>query len=89
MFVMTTLVVILMQIKWGENTLEQKASLWIKQGTLVISLKDIAQAATKKVQEKYDVFMNKIKILLWKSIAEEDTSEDKTSLNNKDKITES
>lgn len=79
MFVITILLVIIMQIKWGENTLEQKASIWIKQGVVAMSLRDAAQGGIDKAQDEYDGFIHKVKFFIWKTFIREESSADKDS----------
>ncbi len=75
MFVITVLLVVVMQIKWGENTLEQKASIWIKQGVVAMSLRDAAQGGIEKAQDEYDGFIHKVKFFIWKTFIREEDKE--------------
>lgn len=65
----TFLLVILLQIRVGDFTLEERATLWAQKSVLIQPLELVAQGATKVVRDSWRRVTGNINTRFWQSVS--------------------
>lgn len=69
--IMTIVIVFFMQIKIGQNTIEQNAYQWIKTSYLVSQLNDVSRGAVVAIREAYQGLSNSMTAKVKKTFKDE------------------
>ena len=72
-FVLTILIVILMQVKVGETTIEEKTLMWIESSPVVLPLQEVVEGGVKVARETWKTVFGNLNSKFFNSVKEKNT----------------
>ena len=66
-FFIAILIIFIMQIKWGETTIEEKSMRWIATSPIVLPLQDVATGGVKAIREFWKTVTSKVNAKFFKN----------------------
>ncbi|MCB0389918.1 MAG: hypothetical protein KDD58_01450 [Bdellovibrionales bacterium] len=72
-FVLTILIVIFMQVKVGETTIEEKTLMWIESSPIILPLQEVVQGGVKFIREGWQTVFGNLNSKFFSSVNEKNT----------------
>jgi hypothetical protein len=66
-FFIAILIIFIMQVKWGETTIEEKSMSWIANSPIVAPLQDVATGGAKAIREFWKTVTSKVNAKFFKN----------------------